>query len=226
MRAGAWSANRDHIAARVSWERARSIADALPADDPDQSVDAHRPSHHAVCHRLARPSSPGQSGPASRSCGSCAALPGTRSSLAIGMTGLATELVYAGRPREGSRLASEQMALLESIGDPTPTMALAFIAFGNWFEVGESARSCGGRRPLSTWPTATPPRAPASVWDRRWRSRWHGAALLGGGWAIPDGAKTSDDAVAMARSSDPHNLRRCRRLDLRCGDLVRGASGR
>lgn len=36
MRAGAWSADRDLVAARLSWERARRIADALPADDPDQ----------------------------------------------------------------------------------------------------------------------------------------------------------------------------------------------
>ena len=36
MRAGAWSANRDIGAARLSWERARRIADALPDDDPDQ----------------------------------------------------------------------------------------------------------------------------------------------------------------------------------------------
>jgi predicted ATPase len=35
MRAGARSANRDLGAARVSWERAHRIADALP-DDPDQ----------------------------------------------------------------------------------------------------------------------------------------------------------------------------------------------
>ena len=54
-----------------------------------------------------------------------------------------------------------------------------------------SARSCGGRRPSSTWPPVTPPRAPASAWDHRWRSRWHCAALLGGGWAVPDGARTS-----------------------------------
>jgi hypothetical protein len=37
----------------------------------------------------------------------------------------------------GSRLASEQMALLESIGDPTLTVGLAFVAFANWFDVGE-----------------------------------------------------------------------------------------
>ena len=36
MRAGAWSTNRDLDAARLSWERAQRIADALPADDPDQ----------------------------------------------------------------------------------------------------------------------------------------------------------------------------------------------
>ena len=36
MRAAAWSTNRDIGAARLSWERARRIADALPADDPDQ----------------------------------------------------------------------------------------------------------------------------------------------------------------------------------------------
>ncbi len=29
------------------------------------------------------------------------------------------------------------MALLESIGDPTLTMGLAFAAFANWFGVGE-----------------------------------------------------------------------------------------
>ena len=36
MRAGAWSTDRDLDAARLSWERARRIADALPDDDPDQ----------------------------------------------------------------------------------------------------------------------------------------------------------------------------------------------
>ena len=36
MRAAAWSTDRDLDAARLSWERARRIADALPADDPDQ----------------------------------------------------------------------------------------------------------------------------------------------------------------------------------------------
>ena len=36
MRAATWATNRDIAAARLSWERARKIADALPADDPDR----------------------------------------------------------------------------------------------------------------------------------------------------------------------------------------------
>jgi adenylate cyclase len=38
MRAGAWATYRDIAAARVSWERARQIADALPDDDRDRSA--------------------------------------------------------------------------------------------------------------------------------------------------------------------------------------------
>ena len=38
MRAGGWSTNRDIGAARVSWERARRIADALPDDDPGRTA--------------------------------------------------------------------------------------------------------------------------------------------------------------------------------------------
>jgi hypothetical protein len=62
---------------------------------------------------------------------------GDKVSLAIGMSGLVTELLYTGRSREGARLASEQMALLESIGDPTLTMGLAMIAFTVWCDAGE-----------------------------------------------------------------------------------------
>jgi predicted ATPase len=36
MRAGAWSTTRDIAAARLSWERSRRVADALPGDLPDR----------------------------------------------------------------------------------------------------------------------------------------------------------------------------------------------
>ena len=38
MRAATWATNRDIAAARLSWERARKIADALPADDPNRAA--------------------------------------------------------------------------------------------------------------------------------------------------------------------------------------------
>src|SRR5271163_888576 len=38
MRAAAWATNRDIAAARLSWERARNIADALPTDDPNRTA--------------------------------------------------------------------------------------------------------------------------------------------------------------------------------------------
>jgi hypothetical protein len=62
---------------------------------------------------------------------------GDKVSLAIAMTALASELLFAGRPDLGSQLAFEQMELLGSIGDSTMTVGLAFVAFVNWFNVGE-----------------------------------------------------------------------------------------
>ena len=75
---------------------------------------------------------------------------GDKVSLAIGMSGPASEFLYAGRSGEGSRLASEQMALLESIGDPTPIIGLAFLAFANWVNAGEFGEILRGRRRSST----------------------------------------------------------------------------
>ena len=55
MRAATWATNRDIAAARLSWERAQKIADALPADDPRPGSHAHCPAHHVVRDRLASP---------------------------------------------------------------------------------------------------------------------------------------------------------------------------
>ncbi len=83
MRAAAWSTNRDIGAARVSWERARQIADATARPRlrprPRPTVDAHRPQHHAVRHRLASPSNPGKPGPLRGAAGVVQLRPGTRS---------------------------------------------------------------------------------------------------------------------------------------------------
>jgi class 3 adenylate cyclase len=205
MRAGAWSTNRDIAAARVSWERARGIADALPGDGTDQLSMRIAP-RTMLCatdwQARAVQESRGRFAELRELCNAA----GDKVSLAVGMTGLATELMYAGRAREGSRLASEQMALLESIGDPTLTIGLAFVAFANWFASGEfdeilrwsqtviglaggdptKGASFGMGSPLAI---ALAFRCVARWWLGRpgWRQDLH-------------------DAVAMARNSDPATL--------------------
>jgi class 3 adenylate cyclase len=136
MRAGAWSTDRDIDAARVSWERARQLADALPADDTDQLSMRIAP-RTMLCATDWQARAVYESRDRFAELRELCSAAGDKVSLAIAMTGLALELLHAGRTREGSQLASEQMALLESIGDPTLTMALAFAAFLNWINVGE-----------------------------------------------------------------------------------------
>ena len=57
------------------------------------------------------------------------------------MAGLVVEHAFQGRIREASRLASEDMALIESIGDPTLTVGLSFPVIyakahsGEWADV-------------------------------------------------------------------------------------------
>ena len=60
--------------------------------------------------------------------GSCAPPPGTRRRWPSGWPGLVTDHAFQDRVREASQLASEHMALIESIGDPTLTVGLSFTA--------------------------------------------------------------------------------------------------
>jgi hypothetical protein len=138
MRAGAWSVNREPDAARLSWERACRIADTLTADDPGQLAVRIAPRTMLCATDWLDPTFHGGPGRArfAELQELCTAT-GDKVSLAIGMTGQLAELLYAGRSREGARLSSEQMALLESMDNPTPIMGLAFGAFCNWLDAGE-----------------------------------------------------------------------------------------
>src|ERR1700751_4354295 len=136
MRAAAWSANRDIDAAGGSWERARGVADTLPADDPDQLSMRIAP-RTMLCATAWRGRAIHEGRGSFAELRELCTAAGDKVSLAIAMTGPVGELLYAGRSREASRLASEQMALLESIGDPNPIVGLAFAAFCTWFDAGE-----------------------------------------------------------------------------------------
>jgi len=206
MRAGAWSTNRDVGAARLSWERACRIADALPAEDPNQLSMRITP-RTTLCatdwqgHQAIQESR-GRFAELRELCSAA----GDKVSLAIGMSGLATELLYAQRTREASRLASEQTALLESIGDPTLTIGLAFVAFANWFESGEFAEILRWSQTVIDLADGDPAKgaafgvgSPLAIGLAfRGVARWW---LGRPGWR-----QDLHDAVAMARNSDPATL--------------------
>jgi class 3 adenylate cyclase len=203
MRAATWSTNRDVAAARVSWERARRIADALPADDPDQlSMRIAPRTMLCVTDWQAIQEGGGRYEELRDLCNAA----GDKVSLAIAMTALLTQLINNGRSREGSRVASEQMALLESIGDPTLTVGLSFVAFTNWFDAGEFGELLRRTQTVVDLAAADPtkgaefgfgsPLAAALAWRSvaRW---WLGRP----GWR-----QDLHDALAMARQSDPTTL--------------------
>ena len=123
MRAARWAANRDIAAARLSWERARMIADALPADEPNRAGMRIAP-RTMLCGTAWRVhvSVAGARFVELRELCSAA---GDKASLAIGMAALVMDRTHQARIREASRLASEAWALIESIGDPTLTVGLS-----------------------------------------------------------------------------------------------------
>jgi hypothetical protein len=134
---------------------------------------------------------------------------GDKVSLAIGMSGLGTELLYTGRSREGAQLASEQMALLESIGDADLTVGLAFVPYVNWFDAGRFDEilhwsqtvidlAAGDATKGANFGFGSP-LAIALTW--RGTARWW---LGRPGWR-----HDYDDAIAMARSSDPVTFAVC-----------------
>jgi adenylate cyclase len=137
MRAGTWSTNRDIAAAHMSWRRARQVADRLPDDDPDRAS-------MRIAPRTLLAGSAWRVGGSGADTGFdelrdlCTAA-GDQRSLAIGMTGQVMAQYTNAHLRGASRLASEHIALLESIGDPTLTVGLSLAALVAKQETAEMA---------------------------------------------------------------------------------------
>ena len=211
MRAAGWSANRDVSAARVSWERACRIADALPTDDPAQLAMRTAP-RTMLCATDFQAQAVQESRGRFEELRELCEASGDQVSLAIGMTGLASELVFAGRAVEGAQLVSEQMTLLESIGDSTLTMGLSFVAFINWFDAGEFGELLRWSQTVIDLAEGDPTKGAGFGMGSPLAVALAFRGVAGGGWAVPDGDRTSTMPSRWARDSDPTTFALRRRL--------------
>ena len=201
MRAGAWSTNRDIAAAQLSWERALQVADALACRHAGSNGDAHRSADADMRQHVAG-GSIRTSRHASRSYVILCTQAETKRRLATGMAGMTVEHVLHNRLLDASRLASEYMAFVESIGDPALTIGLSFAGIVAKHQTGETdevlamdpSRHRSRRRESRTRRTSS------SV--RRWRRRWLGEVSADSRRVYPAGAMTSSRQVPSRRQSD------------------------
>jgi predicted ATPase len=101
MRAATWATNRDFAAGRLSWERAQTIADALPADDPNRAAMRIAP-RSMLCWPGARVRERVASNRLDE-LGALCTTAGDKASLAIGMAGLVLDHTWQDRIREASQ---------------------------------------------------------------------------------------------------------------------------
>lgn len=203
MRAGAWSNNRDNVAAQLSWERARRVADALPPEVPDRLKMRIAP-RSLLCSSAFRRFHPDMSERFDELRMLCIEA-GDKASLATGMAGMALEHMLRGRILEASTQASEQMALVESIGDPNLTIGLALPACiaklqaAQWMDALRWAQAvidiADGDCSAGSFMFGSPL---ALAYVFRGFAR---CSIGASGWR-----EDMDGAVAMARSADPTSL--------------------
>jgi adenylate cyclase len=135
MRAGAWTNYRDIAAAHTSWRRALQVADRLPEDYPDRMSMRIAP-RTFLCATASRQGGRSAETGFEELRQLCNAA-GDQRSVAIGMIGLVAASLMNVRREEASRLAGEQVRLLDSIGDPTLTVGLLPMAMLAKHETGE-----------------------------------------------------------------------------------------
>jgi hypothetical protein len=122
MRAGNWLTHRDIAGARMSWERARQVADRLPVDGAGVTSMRIAP-RTLLCATIWRVSGKFDD-TGYEELHELATAAGDKRSLVIGMTGLVQLMQFYGKYTEASQLASRHVELLDSIGDPQLTVGL------------------------------------------------------------------------------------------------------
>jgi adenylate cyclase len=135
MRAASWAQFRDVTAARTSWLRARDVADRWPDEDPRKVTMQIRP-RTALCASAFRFSGTIEDVGYDDLRQLCASA-GDKVSLALGMAGMLTVLIFCNRFRDAARLASECSSLVDTISDPALTLTLSVAAGNAKFQAGE-----------------------------------------------------------------------------------------
>lgn len=116
MKAAEWASARDMTAARSSWERAITIADALPYGEP-AGMGMRIVPRTLLCQSGYRGDIEISDDHFDELQQLCTAS-GDKKALFIAMTALVMRHVHLGRVKEASELASDAMALIGSIEDP------------------------------------------------------------------------------------------------------------
>jgi adenylate cyclase len=136
MRAATWSTWRNIAAARSSWNRAQQVADRLPEDDPDRTPMRIAP-RTLLCANAYRFGIKGLDTGFDELRNLCATS-GDKRSLAIATCGLLmARQMEGGYDEEALRLATELNEQLESVGDPTLTVALSVPLMSPWVWVAQ-----------------------------------------------------------------------------------------
>ncbi|WP_319437648.1 ATP-binding protein [Mycobacterium sp. RTGN5] len=200
MRAGQWLTNRDIAAARASWQRARQVADRLPADTPDHLALRIAP-RTLLCASAYRGGGRIDDTGFDELRALCEQA-GDKRSLAIAMAGLPVTMSLLNRHRDAVLLADELEELVDSINDALLTVGLLHGVI--------TARLHGGEIQAAA-------RAAQRVIDAAAGDATMGELLIGSPLAQatmlrgvarcvlgqPGWREDFAEAIAMARSSDP-----------------------
>jgi adenylate cyclase len=202
MRAGAWAQVRDVRAACNSWERARTVADRLPTDDPGRASMRIAP-RTLLCINAVRVAGSMADTGFDELRDLCSAA-GDTLSLAISIGGLSNALVFRNRYREAARLASDCSRLLESIADP-PLALIVSPSLGMW-SAGQAAEGLRVAQRAIDLAEGDPTKGVLGPI----RSPLAAAILMRGNCryclGLPGWREDLDQAIAMFRSVDPTSL--------------------
>ncbi|MGA7054744.1 MAG: adenylate/guanylate cyclase domain-containing protein, partial [Mycobacterium sp.] len=199
MRAGAWSISRDGAAARISWQRARQVADALP-DDPGRSAKRIAP-RTMLCGTVWLTGGSVDDTGFDELRELCVDT-GDRVSLAMGMAGRVLALAGHQRLREAARQASELVALVDEIGNPALTVGLLAAAIYAKSAIGEMTEALRLAQLVIALSNSEPRRSRGPIGSPlEMATRMRGLARLCLG--IPGWQADLDEAVRVAASVDP-----------------------